>query len=89
MKDVDPVVLARLQSGALVGFLDALRARVFTELGKGALDVISVVRELALIGYSGWIMCEQDTTWRPPAESAAISRSVLEYAMRLVAHGQR
>jgi inosose dehydratase len=83
MKDVDPVVLEQLRSGALPGFLEALRARIFTELGNGVLDVIGVVRELARLNYSGWIMCEQDTTWRPPAESAAISRAVLAYAMRL------
>jgi len=85
MKDVDPGVLEQLRAGALPGFLDALEARIFTELGNGVLDVLGVVRELAALDYSGWIMCEQDTTWRPPAESAAISRSVLGYAMRLAA----
>ncbi len=85
MKDVDPGVLEQLRAGALPGFLDALEARIFTELGNGVLDVLGVVRELATLDYSGWIMCEQDTTWRPPAESAAISRSVLGYAMRLAA----
>ncbi len=33
--------------------------------------------------YRGWIMCEQDTTRRPAAESAAISQAVLAYALRL------
>jgi inosose dehydratase len=85
MKDVDPGVLEQLRAGALPGFLDALEARIFTELGNGVLDVLGVTRELAALDYSGWIMCEQDTTWRPPAESAAISRAVLAYAMRLAA----
>ena len=66
------------------GLPDALEARIFTELGNGVLDVLGVVRELARLDYSGWLMCEQDTTWRPPAESAAISRAVLAYALRLV-----
>jgi inosose dehydratase len=84
MKDVDPGVLQRLRAGAIPGFLDALEARIFTELGNGVLDVLGVVRELARLNYTGWLMSEQDTTWRPPAESAAISRAVLGYARRLV-----
>jgi sugar phosphate isomerase/epimerase len=84
---VDPDVLQQLRSGATPGFLDALRARIFTELGSGVLDVLGVVRELARANYSGWLMCEQDTTWRPPAESAAISRAVLGYAIRLATDG--
>jgi inosose dehydratase len=83
MKDVDAAVLGRLRDGAIPGFLDALRARIFTELGNGVLDVLGVLRELARINYQGWLMCEQDTTWRPPAESAAISHAVLAYALRL------
>ena len=83
MKDVDSAVLERLRAGTIPDFLDALRSRIFTELGNGVLDVLGVVRELARINYRGWIMCEQDTTWRPPAESAAISRAVLAYAIRL------
>jgi inosose dehydratase len=83
MKDVDPNVLGQLRAGALPGFLDALRARIFTELGSGVLDVQGVLHELARLDYAGWLMCEQDTTWRPPAESAAVSRAVLGYAIRL------
>jgi inosose dehydratase len=84
VKDVDRDVLERLRKGSIDDFLDALRARIFTELGSGVLDVVGVVRELSLLDYSGWLMCEQDTSWRPPAESAAISRAVLTYAMRVV-----
>jgi inosose dehydratase len=84
MKDVDASVLQKLRAGALADFLDALRARIFTELGNGVLDVSGVVRELARLEYEGWLMCEQDTTWRQPAESAAISRSILGYAIREV-----
>ena len=83
MKDVDPEVLRRLRSGEISGFLDALRARIFTELGGGVLDVVSVVRELSRLDYAGWLMCEQDTTWRAPAESAAISRAILAYTIRI------
>ena len=81
MKDVDANVLSQLRAGTLGVFLDALRARIFTELGSGVLDVLGVLRELSKLDYSGWLMCEQDTTWRPPAESAAISRAVLAQAI--------
>ncbi len=84
MKDVDPIVLQEMRAGAIPDFLEALRRRIFTELGSGALDVLGVVRELSRLDYRGWIMCEQDTTWRPPAESSAISRAVLAYCARLV-----
>ena len=32
--------------------------------------------------YRGWIVVEQDTTWRPPSESAAISRAIIDYVLR-------
>jgi inosose dehydratase len=84
MKDVDAGVLQRMRAGAIPDFLEALRQRVFTELGSGVLDVLGIVRELSRLDYSGWIMSEQDTTWRPAAESAAIARAVLGYTIRLV-----
>jgi sugar phosphate isomerase/epimerase len=83
MKDVDPLVLRKLRAGEIPTFLDALRARIFTELGNGVLDVVGIVQELSRIDYQGWLMCEQDTTWRSAAESAAISRAILGFAIRV------
>jgi inosose dehydratase len=80
-KDVDPAVLARLRGGELSGFGEAVRERLFTELGNGALDLAGIVRELSVIGFDGWIMVEQDSTWLAPAEAAAIGRRVLSYAI--------
>jgi inosose dehydratase len=82
LKDVDPAVLARLRSGALQGFGAAIRERIFTELGSGILDLDGVLAQLAARGYRGWLMVEQDTTWLPPSEAAAIGRRVLAYATR-------
>ena len=39
------------------------------------------MRELNVIGFDGWIMVEQDSTWLAPAEAAAIGRRVLDYAI--------
>jgi inosose dehydratase len=82
LKDVDPSVLARLRSGELAGFGAAVRERIFTELGNGALDLHGVLSTLDAIGYSGWLMVEQDSSWLPPAEAAAVGKRVLDYAMR-------
>jgi inosose dehydratase len=81
LKDVDPAVVGRMQAGALEGFLDGLRQRVFTEIGMGELDLLGVLTELARRDYAGWLVVEHDTTWRPPSESAAMSYAVLQFAL--------
>jgi inosose dehydratase len=73
LKDVDPRVLERLRSGE-GGFLDGLRWRVFCELGSGCLDLAGVVGALRQQGFEGWVVLEQDTSFRPPLESAVESR---------------
>ena len=82
LKDVDPKVAGRMRSGAIEDFLGGLRERVFTELGSGELDLPAVLAALARIDYRGWLVVEQDTTWRPPSESAAIARAILDVAIR-------
>ena len=82
LKDVDPVVLGGLRSGTVPGFDAAIRARLFTELGAGALDVEGVLAAAANHDYDGWLMVEQDSSWGPPSESAAIGRRVLATALR-------
>lgn len=82
VKDVDPAVLARLRAGELAGFAGAVRERIFTEAGNGALDLAGVVAALDRIGYAGWLMVEQDSSWLAPAEAAAIGIRALRYAIR-------
>lgn len=81
-KDVDGEVLGRLRAGEIASFADAVRARLFTELGNGLLDLRAVVRALSTIGYEGWLMVEQDSSWLAPAEAAAVGLRVLRYALR-------
>ena len=81
-KDVDPSVLARLRASEISGFAGAVRERIFTELGRGALDLSGVVGALDAIGYDGWLMVEQDSSWLAPAEAAAAGGAVLRYAIR-------
>jgi inosose dehydratase len=82
LKDVDPLVLVRLRSGELPDFDAAIRHRIFTELGAGMLDLSGVLAVLAERDYAGWLMVEQDSSWLPPSEAAAVGRRVLEFAIR-------
>jgi inosose dehydratase len=76
LKDVDGDVLdAVRRDGA--SFRDAVRRRVFTQLGWGRLNVPGVLDALRSIGYDDWLMVEQDSSWLPPLESAQASRSYL------------
>jgi inosose dehydratase len=59
------------------GFLQGIRQRVFTELGHGVLDVPGLLAALGDIGYQGWLMVEQDSSWLSPSESARTSRAYL------------
>jgi inosose dehydratase len=84
LKDVDPAVHARLSEGGLSGLSEAVDQRIFTELGAGSLDLLGVLRVLAGRGYDGWLMVEQDSSWSPPSEAAAIGRRVLAHALATV-----
>ena len=89
LKDVDPIVLDGLRSGTIGGFDAAIRARLFTELGAGVLDLDGVLAAAAGRDYDGWLMVEQDSGWGPPSESAAIGRRVLAAALRRLGGGAR
>ncbi len=89
LKDVDPDVLGDLRSGTMSGFGRAIRARLFTELGAGVLDLVGCLRALAGRGYEGWLMIEQDSSWPPPSEAAAIGRRVLAHALHEVGSESR
>jgi inosose dehydratase len=87
LKDVDPDVLDRLRRGAIPDFAAAIRERLFTELGNGCLDLAAVIGALAARDYDGWLMVEQDSSWGPPSESAAIGRRVLAAELRRLGSG--
>lgn len=84
VKDVDPAVLSRLQAGQIHGFGAAVQERIFTEAGRGALDLVGVLSGLDTVGYAGWLMVEQDSSWLPPSEAAALSLRAIHDARRLV-----
>jgi inosose dehydratase len=82
LKDVAPEPLLALREGRLTGFEPALRARIFAPLGSGILDLPAVLAALDALRYEGWLMVEQDTSWEPPSEAAAIGRRVLDAMLR-------
>jgi inosose dehydratase len=76
LKDVDGSVLETLRRERL-GFEDGIRRRIFTELGRGLLDVPALLAALRDIDYNGWLMVEQDSSWLAAGESARVSRDYL------------
>ena len=52
-------------------------------------DLDGVLAVAAARDYDGWLMVEQDSTWGPPSESAAIGRRVLAAALRNLGTGTR
>jgi inosose dehydratase len=77
-KDVRRDVHARMRARA-ASFLDGVLAGMFTVPGDGSLDYGAVMRELAGIGYSGWIIleAEQDPSVAPPRRYAEIGLRTL------------
>jgi len=77
-KDCDPNVAARARSEGL-GYLAAVRAQLFCQLGEGAVDFAAITARLRGHAYDGWIVVEQDVFpgYGRPIESARRSRQYL------------
>ncbi|MFN8590636.1 MAG: TIM barrel protein [Thermomicrobiales bacterium] len=77
-KDAD-LELARVAKAENWDYFQALRAGIFSELGKGAVNFPGVVRWLLDHGYDGWGVVEQDILpgMGTPKESARRNRDYL------------
>lgn len=77
-KDCHPRIAADARAAGL-GYLAAVRAKLFCELGAGAVDFDAVLAALRRHAYAGWIVVEQDVFpgQGAPAESAARNRAYL------------
>jgi inosose dehydratase len=71
--------LARRSKAEGWDYLQALRAGIFSELGRGGVDFRAVVRWLDEHGYDGWAVVEQDILpgMGTPRESARRNRDLL------------
>lgn len=78
VKDCDPAIRARAAAGTW-DYPTSVRHGVFCELGKGEVHFPAVIGRLASIGYTGWLVVEQDVlpSMGTPAESAARNRTFL------------
>ena len=80
LKDIRNKVLSQVRRDKL-GFLDAIRLGVFSELGQGNVDLAGVIRELDAAGFYGWAVFEQDidptVPGTDPLASATRSREYL------------
>ena len=77
-KDCDLNVAQAARNKGL-GYLAAVRAQLFCELGKGVADFASLTEALKNTGYGGWIVVEQDVFpgYGSPKASAQRSREFL------------
>ena len=77
-KDCDMQVAETARDRGL-GYLEAVRAQLFCELGKGVVDFHGVADALRNSKYEGWIVVEQDVFpgYGSPKESASRSREFL------------
>lgn len=81
-KDVDAARLEHARRNPL-GFLDGVRAGVFSELGAGCVRFPELLAQLERMGYGGWAVVEQDVDTggqasRTPFQSARASRQQLD-----------
>jgi inosose dehydratase len=60
LKDVDAALAAKVQSGELT-YTDAVKAGMYTPLGRGDVDIAGIVSVLRDNGFDGWFVLEQDT----------------------------
>ncbi len=77
-KDCDLRVAEHARATGL-GYLDAVHAQLFCELGAGAADLAAVTAALRRSDYDGWIVVEQDVFpgYGTPKASAQKSRDYL------------
>jgi inosose dehydratase len=80
IKDVDAKVMAEVRRKQMT-FAQAIAANAFTIIGQGSVDFPGFFSVLKKIGYSGWMVVEQDVTYGatvvPPVESVAASLKYL------------
>ncbi len=63
---------------------DVMKDPIFFELGKGGVDFPAIKAHLDRIGWKGWLTVELDSSpYRPPRESARISREYIEKVLKI------
>jgi inosose dehydratase len=82
MKDVKPE--NRGGAKTRLAKMDGMNDPCFFPLGSGGVDFPGLKTHLDSIGWQGWLTVELDTSpWRPPKESARISREYIERTLKI------
>ena len=82
MKDVKPE--NRGGAKTRLAKMDGMNDPCFFPLGSGGVDFPGLKAHLDEIGWQGWLTVELDTSpWRPPKESARISREYIEKTLKI------
>ena len=84
LKDIRQNVLDQVRRDK-IGFLDAIRLGVFSELGQGNVDLAGVIRELNAAGFDGWAVFEQDVDPTVPGTNPVASATRSREYLRRVA----
>lgn len=79
-KDVEPNLLARMQNGE-IGYFQAVGEGLYCDLGEGIVDWDGFAAAIEEIGYSGWVVAEEDQLLVPerraPFDSNIANRAFL------------
>lgn len=69
IKDADMTIAAQLNGGEM-SLMEAVQAGMFPPVGRGDLDIDTVIESLERSGYAGWYVLEQDVaiTGEEPAD---------------------
>jgi len=84
LKDIRASVLEKVRREK-IGFLEAIRAGVFSELDQGNVDLAGVIHELAKSGFDGWAVFEQDVDPTVPGTNPLASATRSREYLRRVA----
>ncbi len=84
LKDIRASVLEKVRREK-IGFLEAIRSGVFSELGQGNVDLAGVIHELAKAGFDGWAVFEQDVDPTVPGTNPLASATRSREYLRRVA----
>lgn len=78
-KDCSPTIATESRTRGY-DYFESVRRGIFCELGKGVVDFAAVTAQLRAIGYSGWIVVEQDVLpgGGAPMEYARRNREYLQ-----------
>lgn len=82
VKDVSGDVLRRMIAGGYTTMEEAVVTdKLFVPAGTGLLNLESLFNALNSVGYSGWLMSEQDSAFEPSEEASGISMKNIKEAL--------